>query len=257
MAANCLPFLFVCSKKYAKCESVSVVSPDLEATMKSVVASLIFERTPRIVAGSVVSRTCSFGCPLRVPNVLRSTSGHRLDPPMPSRTTSESLRPCTARSLSSPPFSSILSATSSQPSRSRISCLLAGSALQRVESLAHRRRGASSFCSLASCASTAGWSGPRLYHWRGPFPALISFALFSRAATRLSNDFVNASTPSTSSSAVTWSRSTPTSASCFSWRRARSTFSSRLRRTSPCSRNAASVAGGIVSTVSGPISSST
>ena len=61
IAANCLLFPFVWSQKYAKWESVSVVSPDFEATMKSVVAILILERTARIVAGSVVSRTCSLG----------------------------------------------------------------------------------------------------------------------------------------------------------------------------------------------------
>src|SRR5256886_12681526 len=81
MAANCLPFRFACSQKYAKCERVSVVSPDLDATMKSELWILIFDRTPRIVAGSVVSRTCSFGWPFTAPNALRRTSGHKLQPP--------------------------------------------------------------------------------------------------------------------------------------------------------------------------------
>ena len=176
---------------------------------------------------------------------------------MPRRTTSVMARPCRARSRNSAAFSSIFSATSSHPRRSWSSWRFAGSAVHSVESLAHRRRGASSFCSFATCASTAGWSLPRLYHWRGPLPARMSLALFSSAPSRLSNDFVNDATPSTSSSRVTWSRSTPISASCFSWRLASSRFSSRLRRTSPCSRKAASVAGGTVSTVSGPMSSST
>src|SRR2546425_7965837 len=104
IAANCLPApppgfagdlptsgedFMTCSQKYAKCERVSVVSPDFEATMKRELWILIFDRTPRMVAGSVVSRTCSFGWPLTAPNVLRRTSGHRLEPPIPSRTTSE------------------------------------------------------------------------------------------------------------------------------------------------------------------------
>src|SRR5437660_12782535 len=99
MAANCQPAPLpdplpcrereTCSQKYPKCDSVSVVSPDLDATMKSELWILIFERTPRIVAGSVVSRTCSLGWPLTAPNVFRRTSGQRLEPPIPSRTTSE------------------------------------------------------------------------------------------------------------------------------------------------------------------------
>src|SRR2546421_12536875 len=104
MAANCFPApppgfagdlptrgeeFITCSQKYAKCERVSVVSPDLDATMKSELWILIFDRTPRIVAGAVVSRTCSFGRPFTAPKVLRRTSGHRLEPPIPSRTTSE------------------------------------------------------------------------------------------------------------------------------------------------------------------------
>src|SRR5919109_3676000 len=96
MAANCAPGpdplpcgeRETCSQKYAKCDSVSVVSPDFEATTKSEVGILILDRTDRIVAGSVVSRTWSFGWPLIVPKVLRRTSGHRLEPPMPRSTTS-------------------------------------------------------------------------------------------------------------------------------------------------------------------------
>src|SRR5437764_11241367 len=98
IAANCQPAPLpsplpcrereTCSQQYAKCDRVSVVSPDFEATMKRVVGSLIRDRTPRIVAGSVVSRTCNRGCPRTTPKVLRRTSGHRLEPPMPSSTTS-------------------------------------------------------------------------------------------------------------------------------------------------------------------------
>ena len=38
-----------------------------------------------ICAGSVESRTCSSGKPSILPKVMRRTSGHRLEPPMPSK----------------------------------------------------------------------------------------------------------------------------------------------------------------------------
>ncbi len=217
----------------------------------------IRERTARIVAGSVVSSTCSCGWPFTWPNVFLNTSGHRLDPPMPSKTTSEYVRPSAASCSNSGACSSIFSATFSHPRRSRTASRWAGSDVHSVESLAHKRRGASPFWSWAMRASTFGCSSPRLYHCRGPLPDLMFWLSFLMVASRLSNDFVKDSTPSTSSSRVTWSRSTPNSASCFSCRLARPTFSSMLRLASPCSRNAARVAGGIVSTVSGPMSSST
>ena len=78
-----------CGQKYAKCESVSIVPPDLLETMNSDSFRLIRDSTRWMVAGSVVSRTCSRGWPLRAGNVCRSTSGQRLEPPMPSSTTSE------------------------------------------------------------------------------------------------------------------------------------------------------------------------
>ena len=87
--------------------------------------------------------------------------------------------------------------------------------VEGVESLAHRRLGASAFWSCAARPSTFGCSGPRVYHCLGPLPALMFWLSLRMVASRLSNDFVKDSTPSTSSSRVTWSRSTPTSASCF------------------------------------------
>ncbi len=176
---------------------------------------------------------------------------------MPSRTTSEYERPsrATARRRARSPC--IFSATFSQPRRSTISWPVAESGFQSVASLAHSRRGASSFWSLATVASTLGWRVPRLYHCRGPCPALIAFDCSLSALTRDSNDFPKRSTPSTSSSSVTFSSEIPSSSSCLRRRREASTCSSSERRTSPCSRKAARVAGGTVSTVSGPISSST
>ena len=68
---------------------VSVVPPDLLATMKRVRGRSILDRRSRMVEGSVVSSTCSTGWPSTCPNVVRKTSGHRLEPPIPSSTTSE------------------------------------------------------------------------------------------------------------------------------------------------------------------------
>jgi len=84
-----VPVFWTCSQKYSLCDSVSVVLPDLEATTNRVSSRSILARSARMVPGSVVSSTCSPGWPFTWPKVLRSTSGPRLDPPMPSSTTSE------------------------------------------------------------------------------------------------------------------------------------------------------------------------
>ena len=65
------------------------------------------------------------------------------------------------------------------------------------------------------------------------------------------------STPSAVSLSVISSREIPSSSSAASVSRAPATSSSRLARGRPCRRKASNVAGGTVSTVSGPISSST
>src|SRR5207237_2064302 len=62
----------------------SSVLPDLLETMHSVLLRSSFASMALICTGSVESSTCSSGNPLIFPNVMRSTSGQRLDPPIPS-----------------------------------------------------------------------------------------------------------------------------------------------------------------------------
>ena len=96
------PTAWVSSQKWARCESVSTVVPDLLDTMYPVVAGSIAPVTRVIASGSVVSSTWSVGCPSALPKELRSTSGQRLEPPMPSRTQSRhpASRTSTASALS-------------------------------------------------------------------------------------------------------------------------------------------------------------
>ena len=70
------------------CESVSIVPPDFDDTMKSVLSRFTAFSASRTAAGSVESRTCSLGEPGMSPNERRITSGPRLEPPIPSSTTS-------------------------------------------------------------------------------------------------------------------------------------------------------------------------
>src|SRR6267143_2183391 len=62
----------------------SSVLPDLLDTMQIVLLRSSLASMALICAGSVESRTCSSGNPLIFPNVMRKTSGQRLEPPMPS-----------------------------------------------------------------------------------------------------------------------------------------------------------------------------
>ena len=144
----------------------------------------ILERTPAMVAGSVVSSTNSSGWPLVLPKVCRNTSGQSEEPPIPSRTACSYSWASRARRCSLGDCSSIFSATFSQPSRSRISPRFSGARDQSVASFDHSRLGASSFWSWDTVESTAGWRVPRLNHCRGPLPALIirawSRSVFSR-----------------------------------------------------------------------------
>src|SRR5918995_408342 len=68
------------------CESVSMVPPDFEETMKRVLSRSIWRSTSRIAPGSVESSTCRLMPPGTSPYDRRITSGPRLDPPMPSST---------------------------------------------------------------------------------------------------------------------------------------------------------------------------
>src|SRR5438067_2477637 len=88
-------------------------------------------------------------------------------------------------------------------------------------------------------------------------PTTTAARLRSIAAIRSSKDFANAATPSSCSLRVTASRSIPTSARRRKMSRAPSRSCSRVGPSLPWSRKASMVAGGMVLTVCGPISSST
>src|SRR5439155_1225139 len=72
-ATNRSPLLPVFSQKYSKCDSVSSVPPDLDETMNIVLLKSSDLSACRIIAGCVVSRTCS----CFAPNVRFNTSGAR------------------------------------------------------------------------------------------------------------------------------------------------------------------------------------
>ncbi|MEN6638939.1 MAG: hypothetical protein ABFC95_07055 [Smithella sp.] len=74
-------------------------------------------------SGSVVSRICSRGKPGALPNILLKTSAERLDPPIPSRTTS-SMLPLVKGSSEERirlTFANVSTGACSQPSRLEIS----------------------------------------------------------------------------------------------------------------------------------------
>ena len=75
---------FTRSKKYCSKILGSSVVPDLLETMKSVLARSISLSRAFTCAGSVESRIRSCGWPSAFPNVSDSTSGQRLEPPIPS-----------------------------------------------------------------------------------------------------------------------------------------------------------------------------
>src|SRR5579871_394274 len=129
-------FLFTCSKKYCLKMFGSSVLPDLLETMQSVFFRSSFFSSALICKGSVESRTCISGKPLILPNVMRRTSGQRLEPPMPSNTTCLNLRFFTsaASSLNEFAFASCSSVTESQPSQ-----LLSSAPVHTEASLAHIR----------------------------------------------------------------------------------------------------------------------
>ena len=108
-----------CSEwKYLNCDIVSIVPPDFDETMNSVVPRSSASRTARISSGCVESSTCRRTLPS--PNERRKTSGPRLEPPMPSSTASvmPASRTSAANARRSSASADSRSAMSSQPSRS-------------------------------------------------------------------------------------------------------------------------------------------
>ena len=125
MAMKWLPALsaptacFVRSKKYCLKMLGSRVLPDLLETMKSALAISILFSNVFTCAGSVESSTCRSGYPAILPNVMRRTSGHKLDPPMPSRRMSlnPALHTSLARFRNSTGWAICSSVMSNQPSQ--------------------------------------------------------------------------------------------------------------------------------------------
>src|SRR5215470_4345698 len=114
----------------------SSVLPDLLETMQRVFLRSSFFSMALICAGSVESRTCISGKPAILPNVMRSTSGQRLEPPMPRRIACLNLRFFTsaASSLNELALASCSSTILSQPSQ-----LPSSAPVQTEASLVHMR----------------------------------------------------------------------------------------------------------------------
>ena len=145
-----------CSEwKYLNCDIVSIVPPDFDETMNSVVPRSRASRTARISSGCVESSTCRRTAPS--PNERRKTSGPRLEPPMPSSTASvmPASRTSAANARRSSASADSRSAMSSQPSRSVSSGVPSGA--HRVPSRSQRRRTTCSSAAALSRSSTGVW----------------------------------------------------------------------------------------------------
>ena len=116
-----------------------MVVPDLLETTNSVRRRSIFFSMAATAAGWVLSRTSISGKPGPLPNVRRKTSGPRLDPPMPSRTTCRKLSALisAAKDAIEANRPAMARGSASQPSRLVISGT--GPAAQSVGSFSQRR----------------------------------------------------------------------------------------------------------------------
>ena len=213
MAMNRLPArsgpsaCFTRSKKYALKMLGSSVEPDLLETMNSVFFRSTCSSRAFTCAGSVESRTRSSGEPGTWPKVSRQTSGHRLEPPMPS--SSAWVKPsCRASSRIWPSGARSSSCASTMPSHP--SQLASSLFVHRDASPAHSR------C-VPPCAShsssfratSAARAGGR--QW---FCPLIRALLASRhrrwtALSSRANGSANFFRPSASRSSVTLPSETP------------------------------------------------
>src|ERR671931_971536 len=135
------------SQKKSRCERVSSVVPDFEEAMKSVLSRSRRSSECRISAGCVVSSTWRE----RSPKLFLSTSGARLEPPIPSRT-NVSITPGAARSSTNRCRSSIRSrircGSSSQPSHF--------SSPEPVQTVGSRSQIRSTSCSVAIAMALLG-----------------------------------------------------------------------------------------------------
>ena len=160
MARKRRPSPPVRSQKWASWLLVSMVDPDLEAATNRHLARSSSASTRAMAAGSVVSSTRRSRWPGAAPKVCHSTSGKRLEPPIPMMTTwsRPSAAAAPASSSSSPRRPCTSATTGSHPSRSATSV---GSSCQRVWSALRMRATASASTSSATAASTASAARPR------------------------------------------------------------------------------------------------
>ena len=104
IAMNCSPLPPVSEWKYSNSESVSIVPPDFVETTKSACSSSIcvLHRKDRVGVGRV-EHVQVRARPWAAPNVRQSTSGARLDPPIPSSTASLKFSPTISRAKATSP----------------------------------------------------------------------------------------------------------------------------------------------------------
>ncbi len=235
------------------CESVSTVPPDFDETTKSVFWRSILPSTSRTAPGSVESSTCSRGEPGMSPKERRITSGPRLEPPMPSSTTSLNFEHDSANERRSSPCSSIFSLIVSQPRRSPIS---GPGPPQSDSSLRQTFWATPSLAAVlpisTSCGSSSSGIEERMV---GGLPVTTPSRTDSIPATSLSKGSTNLAIPSRSSLSVTSFMSMPALRSAV--RSSTGSWSAVAPLTSDFSAAASSVGIGIVLTVSGATRSST
>ena len=141
------------SKKYSMKMLGSSVLPDLEETINSVLPRSTARSIALICAGSVLSSMWKRGQPDCGPKAAPKTSGPRLEPPMPSRTTLVKPR-CFISSAKL--CSRSTSASSSSTMVSQPSHLSSSVPVHSVLSPAHRRRMRPSLRQASISASNRG-----------------------------------------------------------------------------------------------------
>ena len=179
-----------------------MVPPDLDETKNRVLAGSIEAATAWTADGTVESRTVSLGWPPALPNVRQRTSGPRLLPPIPSRTTSRnpaSLIPLPKASRAGD-LSRMASNTVSQPKRLVISV---GSGFQTVWSRAQMRWGTPPPSTSRIVAATSGIAshiesnpvaGPEACSL-GTGPVMIQLLAASSRASTLAADLESCNLP--------------------------------------------------------------
>ena len=155
----------VFAQKYACSAAVSAVVPDLLLTTNRVVSKSRRDSTRRTASGTVPSRTMTSGEPAGGGNRRRKTSTHRLDPPIPSRTTWRSPSPRASRANDSRRGTSrsIRSGARSQPRRFLIERRAAGAVLHRDGSPRNRRWAKREWARAVIRRETAGACSKRWY----------------------------------------------------------------------------------------------